>query len=221
MGRCPVAVQGPGRREWERARLGGTRSRSMTKEARKLILAIAALIVVFAVAIAVVLAQPWASNTQSPNTIGLSIGQLAPDFTIEDVNGTKWNLSGHRGQVVLIDFMGSNCATCIREMKEGVLQAVHDAYASHGFAMISIDVGGSLGTESPAEAWRFLRGLSRYGTWEPGTWPIALDDQGLAGTYLVSGLPLKYLIDKDGRIAWKWWTVRLEDLDARIRAALG
>ncbi len=194
----------------------------MTKEARKLLLAIAVLVVVFAVAIAIVLAQPWASNSQSPDTVGLSLGQLAPDFMIVDVNGTAWNLSGHRGQVVLIDFMGSNCATCIREMKDGVLQAVHNAYASNDFAMISIDVGGSLGTESPAEAWRFLRGLSRYGTWEPGLRPFAPADQGLAGTYLVSGLPLKYLIDKEGRIAWKWLgAVTYEDLDARVRAALG
>lgn len=198
------------------------RKRLMAAATTRLVLAIVALVVVFAVAIAFVLSQPWASNSPSPDTIGLSVGQLAPDFSIVDVNGTAWSLRDHRGQVVLIDFMGSNCATCIREMKDNILQALYNAHASRGLAMISIDVGGSLGTEDPTEAWRFLRGLSRYGTWEPGTWPIALDDEGLAGTYRVSGLPLKYLVDRDGRIAWKWPGIAsFADLEARILAALG
>jgi len=210
------------RREQERSRIETQRRRNQAVRGRKLTLAILALVVAFALAIAIVLSQPWVYNSSSTDTIGLSVGQVAPSFTILDVNGTAWILSDHRGQVVLIDFMGTNCATCIREMRDNILQTVHDAHAGRGLAMISIDVGGSLGTQDPTEAWRFLHGLSRYGTWEPGTWPVALDNQGLAGTYRVTGLPLKYLIDRDGRIAWKWPGIAsFDDFDTRIRAALG
>ena len=193
----------------------------MRSDSRRLIVAVSALIVVFAVAIAFVLTQPWANNAPS-SEIGLSVGQFAPDFTVTDVNGTAWSLSAHRGQVVLIDFMGSNCSTCIREMKDGTVQAIHAAHASRGLAIISVDVGGSLGTENELEAWRFLKGQSAYGTWEPGEWTIALDNQGLARAYLVTGLPVKFLIDRAGRIAMKWpGTVTLSDLNAAIGAALG
>ena len=127
-----------------------------------------------------------------------------------------------QGQVVLIDFMGSNCSTCIREMRDGTLQAIYGAYAARGLEMISIDIGGPLGTENELQAWQFLKGQSPHGTWEPGGWIIALDNQGLAPAYLVSGIPLKYLIDRSGRIAMKWpGTVAYSDLSTAIEATLG
>ena len=36
----------------------------------------------------------------------LQIGMVAPDFEIEDENGTKWKLSDYRGKVVVLDFWG-------------------------------------------------------------------------------------------------------------------
>lgn len=36
----------------------------------------------------------------------LQVGQVAPDFTIADENGTDWKLSDYRGKVVVLDFWG-------------------------------------------------------------------------------------------------------------------
>ena len=199
-----------------------SRRRAMRRDTRNLIMAITALILTFAIAIGFVLAQPWAYNSPGSEIVGLAIGQLAPEFTIQDVNGTRWNLSAYRGQVALIDFMGSNCPTCIHEMRDGTLQAIYGAYAARGLEMISIDIGGPLGTENELHAWQFLKGQSPHGTWEPGGWIIALDNQGLAPAYLVSGIPLKYLIDRTGRIAMKWpLAVSSSDLSTAIEGTLG
>lgn len=143
---------------------------------------------------------------------GLSTDDTAPDFTVVDVDSRTFRLSDHRGEVVLIDFMGSRCSTCVQQMQ--FLSPVYSAYSSRGLAMISIDVGGSLGTEDPEVARRFL---ATYG----GTWPIALDDTGIGLTYQVSVLPTLYLIRTDGTIAFRHAGVVTDaDLAAQIEPLL-
>ena len=138
------------------------------------------------------------------NVVGLNAGEIAPDFTIADVNGTQWSLHAHLGEVVLIDFMGVRCTACDSEMLQGTLQSAYRNYSARGLSILSVDVGTSLGTTNATEAWRFIHGMGVDGSrWEPGAWPIALDRQGLAATYRSQDmLPMKYLVDRAGRIAW-------------------
>src|SRR5256712_1480456 len=104
------------------------------------------------------------SLVQPPGrVIGIDTGQVAPACVIEDVNGTKWNLSEHRGEVILLDFMGSYCAPCADEMKDGSMQSLYDNYSSRGFTILSVDVGGVSGTENPLVAWQFIRGIKSDG----------------------------------------------------------
>lgn len=143
---------------------------------------------------------------------GPSIGGLAPDFTVVDIDGRSFRLSEHRDRVVLIDFMGSRCSTCVQQMQ--FLPALYRDYAPRGLAMISIDVGGSLGTEDPGVARDFM---AAYG----GTWPVALDNSGIGLLYRVSTLPTLYLIQADGTIAFRHAGVMTDaDLAARIKPLL-
>ncbi len=160
-----------------------------------------AILLVSVVATANLMLRPEAAPQ---GAVGLTVGSLAPDFAIPDVNGTVWNLSAHRGEVVLLDFMGVRCSSCIAEMQEGSLQSAYRNDSSRGLAILSVDVGTTLGTKNATEAWRFVHGVGVDGSrWEPGTWPIALDNQRLALTYeSQSMLPMKYLIDRSGRIVW-------------------
>lgn len=163
--------------------------REKAQETRRLILGIGIITVAFAVIFFVV----GAAILNSPGSpVGVRPGQVAPDFEITDVDGNRFRLSDHRGRPVLLDFMGSRCPTCVQEMPE--LVQTYQTYNPRGLVMISIDIGGSLGTEDPQVARAFL---ATYG----GSWPIALDNQGLGLTYQARALPTVYVVDPDGRIA--------------------
>lgn len=45
-------------------------------------------------------------NRPEENDIGIGIGQIAPDFTLTDIDGHPFSLSDHRGKIVIIDFHG-------------------------------------------------------------------------------------------------------------------
>lgn len=42
--------------------------------------------------------------------------RLAPDFTLQDREGTPWRLSDHRGKVVVLNFWTVTCQPCVEEM---------------------------------------------------------------------------------------------------------
>jgi hypothetical protein len=42
----------------------------------------------------------------APRATGLSVGNLAPDFTTKDADGVEFKLSDYRGKVVVLDFWG-------------------------------------------------------------------------------------------------------------------
>lgn len=188
-----------------RSRREQRRSQAAAEDRRRKVLGIAAIVV------AVGLLAFLVSLPSGPQA-GLSTNDIAPDFTVADVDGRIFRLSDQRGKVVLLDFMGSRCPTCVQQMQ--FLPAVYSAYSDRGLVMISIDVGGSLGTEDPQVARNFL---ATYG----GTWPIALDDSGIGLAYQVAVLPTIYLIGADGTIAFRHAGVITDaDLAAQVEPLL-
>ncbi len=181
--RRPGDVQGRARAASQDAR---------RKEIRRLTLGIAVILVAF-IALFYFGVGILAGPPAGPR-VGVRLGDAAPDFTLTDVDGGVFRLSAQRGRPVLLDFMGSRCPTCVQEMP--FLVSIRDRYASRGLVMISIDVGGQLGTEDPEVARTFL---ATYG----GTWPIALDNSNLGLTFQVSALPTIYLIDAQGYVAFR------------------
>jgi peroxiredoxin len=46
----------------------------------------------------------------------LGDGLLAPDFTLQDRDGTPWRLRDHRGKVVVLNFWTVTCQPCVEEL---------------------------------------------------------------------------------------------------------
>ncbi|MBQ8136464.1 MAG: 4Fe-4S binding protein, partial [Clostridia bacterium] len=57
-----------------------------------------------------------AENSDTDLVIGTDIGCLAPDFATDLISGDPFQLSKHRGQVVIINIWATTCAPCIEEL---------------------------------------------------------------------------------------------------------
>lgn len=116
-------------------------------------------------------------------------GFLAPDFSLNDLDGTAHTLSGYRGHPVIVNFWASWCTPCVKEMP--ALQNVYENYDSEGLELLGVNMT-QQDTMTQVEQFILERGIS---------FPILLDSQGAAGqTYRVQALPTTFFIGVDGRI---------------------
>jgi len=115
------------------------------------------------------------------------VGKKAPEFTRKDFSGSRIDLAGFRGKVVLLDFWATWCASCQVEMPTFV-QWQRD-YGPRGLQVIGISMD-----DDPALARRLAAKLRL-------NYPVAMGDEKLGELYGgVLGLPLTYLIGRDGKL---------------------
>ncbi len=136
----------------------------------------------------------------------LGVGFTAPDFSVKDADGKDLSLSALKGKVVLLDFWASWCAPC-RDELPNVEQAFKD-YADRGLVVIGIDLDRNEGA--------FTGAVSYFGL----TYPQVFDgaDNKVSSLYRVSGIPMSYLIDRDGIIRGK--SLRGNDIKQAINKLL-
>ncbi len=109
----------------------------------------------------------------------------APDFSLTDLKGQPLRLSGFRGKVVLLNFWATWCAPCQLEMP--VFAVWQRRYGPQGFEVIGISMD-----DDTAPARQLTERLEL-------NYPNAMGDERLAARYGgVLGLPLTFLIDRDG-----------------------
>jgi peroxiredoxin len=85
--------------------------------------------------IAVLAALIWQSETHAQVP---EVGDLAPDFTLQELEGVDVSLSDFRGKVVLISFFGYNCPVCIG--KAGKIEAIWQDFREEEFMLLGVDV---------------------------------------------------------------------------------
>ncbi len=129
--------------------------------------------------------------------VGLAEGNRAPDFTITDVDGQEMTLSDLRDQVVLLNFWGTWCGPCRREMPE--FQKAYEEWAESGFVILAIAYND---TEAAIRDFRDDFSL---------TFPLALDASGeINDSYAVQTRPSSYIIGRDGIIWTKHFGIMTE-----------
>ena len=125
----------------------------------------------------------------------------APDFTAEDLDGTKIELKTLLlDGPVLISFWATHCKPCIKELSE--LQKIYPDYKKKGFEILAVDVDGprSVSAVKPK-----VKGLK----WE---FPVLLDtNKDIYRKYQVLGIPHTVLIDQKGEIRYAHTTYRSGD----------
>jgi peroxiredoxin len=143
----------------------------------------------------------------------------APTFNLPSLDGGMIDFEAYRGQVVLVNFWGTWCEPCKRELP--ALQAAHERYSSEGLAIIGVNLADDeyrQGT-TPDQIRAFL---DQYGV----TFPIALDVEGkTTDAYRVFPLPTSFFIDPQGQIRYVHVSeLRFDDISARfneLRASSG
>ena len=129
--------------------------------------------------------------------VSLSYGQsVAPDFTLTDINGRRFSLSGFRGKIVLIDFFATWCRPCREEIPH--LKTISNLYPNETLVIISVDIDPILDTEQNVRKW-----VQEYGL----TWivvPPSTDSAGVANKYEIVALPTLIFVDQESYIRGRY-----------------
>jgi thiol-disulfide isomerase/thioredoxin len=118
-------------------------------------------------------------------------GALLPDFSFVDMEGKTRKLSDFRGQHVLLDFWGTWCGPCIRDLPE--LQALRKEVRDRGFEIIGMDLEHD---KSDADVRAFL--TERGVDW-PNTSPASVKEL-IQSRFRIMGFPTMILVDPEGRV---------------------
>jgi len=115
----------------------------------------------------------------------IKVGDLAPDFSLEDPQGKLHNLSDYRGKVVLLDFWATWCGPCRAAMPG--MQKLHEKFGEKGLVVLGMN---SWENDDPVA---FMKD-------QGFTYQLLLKADEAAAKYMVTGIPTFYLIGPDGRI---------------------
>lgn len=134
--------------------------------------------------------------------------QRAPDFSLVALDGKPLRLSDYSGKVVLLDFWATWCVPCQTEVPRFIAFQKH--YAQHGFQVIGISFD-----DSPVPVRSFYKKFKM-------NYPVALGSPDVAKAYGgVLGLPVTFLIDRDGTIVKQYdGKVDLDAMESEITLLL-
>lgn len=110
------------------------------------------------------------------------------DFVLPDLSGEMVHLSDFKGSVVLLNFFGTWCAPCREEMPS--LEKAFQTHKDNGFVVLAI-----AGDKEKETIVSFVQDYKL-------TFPVLLDPENqVFQQYFVRGIPVTYLLDRQGRIA--------------------
>ena len=128
---------------------------------------------------------PAIDNPTPPNSGQID---LAPDFSLTDLDGNTVSLSDYRGQKnVYINFWASWCGPCKLEMPD--IEAIHREYQDKDLVVLAVNVGES---SKAVEKYIDINGFSFTALLDP--------DMKVSKLYKVNSIPVSVFIDKEGKI---------------------
>ena len=132
---------------------------------------------------------PSAGSTSDGKIPAPQKGFLAPDFTLNTIDGEIIKLSNLRGQAVLINLWATWCPPCRAEMPD--MQHAYEHYNEQGFSILAINA-----TNQDS-----LSAVKDFVSEHELSFPILLDTQGdVSRLYQLRSLPTSFFVDSEGII---------------------
>jgi len=121
---------------------------------------------------------------------GTSEHSLSPDFSLPDLTGQRLDLSSYRGKVILLDFWATWCDPCRDEIPHFV--ELQNKYGGQGLQIIGVSMD-----DGPEPVRDFYHRFKM-------NYPVVMGNAKTGELYGgVLGLPIAFLIGRDGRISAK------------------
>lgn len=117
----------------------------------------------------------------------LKAGDKAPNFSLQDMDGNSYKLSDYEGEGVFLNFWGTWCAPCVKEMP--AMDRQFEVYKDQGVNVLAVNIA-----QSDFEVQSFV---DRFGL----SFPVAIDNsKSVMTAYNIRPLPTTVLVNPEGRI---------------------
>jgi peroxiredoxin len=117
-----------------------------------------------------------------------NVRKAAPNFTLNDAQGTAIRLSDYHGRVVLLDFWATWCHGCKTEIPW--YMEFQNKYKDKGLAVIGVSMDD--------DGWKSVKPFVEE---QKMNYVVVIGNEALAKQYAVDALPVTLLIDRNGKIA--------------------
>lgn len=128
-----------------------------------------------------------------------AIGQPAPDFTAQNLNGESVSLADYKGKVVVLEWTNFECPFVKKHYSSGNLPKLQETYTAKGVVWLTINTGamGKQGVFEPAE---MVARAAKEGN--KATQFLRDPDGKIGKSYGAKVTPQLYIIHKDGTLAY-------------------
>lgn len=141
-------------------------------------------------------ATPWLAWTGS--AVAAQLGQPAPAFRLNDVNGKAVSLADFKGRPVVLEWLNPGCPF-VRKHYQGNMQGLQQAYTAKGVAWLAINSTEAASTDhmAPGALGQWMQEQKAAAT------AVLMDEDGRTGRAFGARVtPHMYIIDAAGVLVY-------------------
>jgi len=137
-------------------------------------------------------AKPAAAAAQAePAGARTEVGDSMPAYSSTFLDGTAFDVTSQKGNVVLLNVWATWCGPCRFETPE--LETIHQKYGPRGLKVVGVSVDDT-----------GVPGVKQFVAENKISYPIAVDADGkIANILRTTVLPTSVIIGRDGKILWR------------------